>query len=80
MFINFSLILLLNNISKMTHNFILFLDTEDASEAESEARNRNLDEPVEIKEQCVLTYHNYDLFIHKYQFFILGCTKINWQI
>lgn len=41
----------------MTHNIILLLDTEDASEAESEARNRNLDEPVEIKEQCVLTYH-----------------------
>lgn len=53
----------------MTHNFILLLDTEDASEAESEARNRNLDEPVEIKEQCVLTYHSYNLFIYKCLFF-----------
>lgn len=53
----------------MFHNFILFIDTEDASEAESEARNRNLDEPVEIKEQCVLPYHSSYIVIHKYLFF-----------
>lgn len=43
----------------MSYKLFFFIDTEDASEAESEARNRNLDEPVEIKEQCVSTYHSY---------------------